>query len=235
MKKNRMMRLASLLLVCVLLTTSVISGTFAKYVSSASGTDTARVAKWGVQVQGFDGMFSQNYSTDDSDYTAIYTNSVISADTDKVVAPGTSGKLAEINVTGVPEVAVEVTYNASDIVLANWIDNEGKFYCPITITINTTKLCGLDYASPEAFATAIADNVAAYSKDYAAHTDLSHTSVQAEYMDITWNWAFEADGTYAVNQQTDVKDTFLGDWVLRGDAHKPVISMKVTCTITQID
>ena len=47
MKKNRMMRLASVLLVCVLLTTSVISGTFAKYVTSVESTDEARVANWG--------------------------------------------------------------------------------------------------------------------------------------------------------------------------------------------
>ena len=50
MKKNRMMRLASILLVCVLLTTSVISGTFAKYTSSATATDTASVAKWQINV-----------------------------------------------------------------------------------------------------------------------------------------------------------------------------------------
>ena len=47
MKKNTMMRVASALLVAVLLTTCAISGTFAKYVSSAETSDTARVAKWG--------------------------------------------------------------------------------------------------------------------------------------------------------------------------------------------
>ena len=47
MKKNRMMRLAAFLLVCVLLTTSVISGTYAKYVSTTTDSDSARVAKWG--------------------------------------------------------------------------------------------------------------------------------------------------------------------------------------------
>ncbi|MFR0985955.1 MAG: hypothetical protein ACLSFZ_04975 [Frisingicoccus sp.] len=45
MKKNRMMRLASSLLVLTLLTTCVISGTFAKYTTQAGGSDTARVAK----------------------------------------------------------------------------------------------------------------------------------------------------------------------------------------------
>ena len=49
MKKNKMMRAASLLLIAVLLTTSVISGTFAKYTTSDTSKDTARVAKWGFE------------------------------------------------------------------------------------------------------------------------------------------------------------------------------------------
>ena len=237
MKKNVMMRVASIMLVLVLMSSSVISGTFAKYVSSGSGTDTARVAKWGVQVQGFDGMFSQTYAKDDdtADEAVVGSNTVISSTDEKVVAPGTTGKMAEINVTGIPEVAVKVTYAASDVVLANWVDNEGNFYCPIIINVNGTALCGLDYATPEAFATAITDVIASKSESYPAHTDLSNTTVQNNYMDITWEWPFEGTVDYLANDQTDVKDTFLGDWVLRGDAYKPVISMKVTCTITQVD
>ena len=50
MKKNTMMRIASVLMVAVLLSTCAISSTFAKYVSSDSATDTARIAKWGVEV-----------------------------------------------------------------------------------------------------------------------------------------------------------------------------------------
>ena len=49
MRKNRMMRLASLMLVLVLLTSSVVSGTFAKYVTEVKGEDTARVARWGFE------------------------------------------------------------------------------------------------------------------------------------------------------------------------------------------
>ena len=51
MKKNTMMRLAAILLVSVLLTTSVIGGTFAKYTTSDNATDNARVAKWGIKVE----------------------------------------------------------------------------------------------------------------------------------------------------------------------------------------
>ena len=43
MKKNVMMRVASALLVAVLLSTCTISGTFAKYVTTSSGNDNAEV------------------------------------------------------------------------------------------------------------------------------------------------------------------------------------------------
>ena len=49
MKKNVMMRVASALLVAVLMTTCAISGTFAKYTTTASGKDAARVANWGFE------------------------------------------------------------------------------------------------------------------------------------------------------------------------------------------
>ena len=48
MKKNVMMRVASALLVAVLMTTCAISGTFAKYTSSKTDSDSARVAVWGL-------------------------------------------------------------------------------------------------------------------------------------------------------------------------------------------
>ena len=50
MKKNKMMRIASVLLVAALLSTCAISGTFAKYIDTASGDATAQVAKWDVAV-----------------------------------------------------------------------------------------------------------------------------------------------------------------------------------------
>ena len=105
MKKNKMMRLASLLLVCVLLTTSVISGTFAKYVSEASVTDTARVAVWDIELDLGDGAAQMPYFTDTvsvdlfstayaSDTDGVDGNTVVSANTDKVIAPGTKGSFS---------------------------------------------------------------------------------------------------------------------------------------------
>ena len=61
MRKNKMMRLASSLLVAVLITTSAISGTFAKYTTQDSASDSARVAKWGVTVMASGNLFGTMY------------------------------------------------------------------------------------------------------------------------------------------------------------------------------
>ena len=50
MKKKLSMRIASCLLIALLMTTCLTSGTFAKYTSSSTANDAARVAKWSFTV-----------------------------------------------------------------------------------------------------------------------------------------------------------------------------------------
>ena len=116
MKKNKMMRLASAMMVMSLMTTSVISGTFAKYVTEDGATDKARVAKWGITVQAGGNLFGTDYAantdtvnTPDSIMAGTST-SVSSSDTDNIVAPGTKNEKGyKIAINGTPEVAYEVT------------------------------------------------------------------------------------------------------------------------------
>ncbi len=114
MKKNLMMRAASVLLVAVMLTTCAISGTFAKYVTSDNVKDSARVAKWGVTVTATGSLFGKTYlnassdipGADDADAATI---SVKSSNEDKVVAPGTKNATGiTATVSGTPEVDVRV-------------------------------------------------------------------------------------------------------------------------------
>lgn len=118
MKKNRTMRVATLLLALTLITTCFVGGTLAKYVREAAGGDGARAAKWGVTIEPNGEMFSETYATHDPTAATLFTNSV--ASTDKVVAPGTSGELNKIVLGGTPEVAVAVNYN-SNLELIDWI------------------------------------------------------------------------------------------------------------------
>ena len=101
MKKNNVMRIASALLVAVLLTTCAISGTFAKYTTTASGDTSARVAKWGfgtaTEIE-FD-LFSDNYN-----------DVVVGTDGALVVAPGTTGTADIVLIADEDAAATEVAY-----------------------------------------------------------------------------------------------------------------------------
>ena len=137
MKKNRMLRLASALLILTLLTTSVIGGTFAKYVSTGSVSDTARVAKWGVEIKTSGTLYSDAYAKKDAEDNKgnlpagweeekitdkDITVASVSTAMDNIVAPGTKsyGKGLSFAISGTPEVAVNVSakITAEDIFLA---------------------------------------------------------------------------------------------------------------------
>ena len=231
MKKNTMMRLASGLLVAVLLSTCAISGTFAKYITEKESTDTARVAKFGVDLAvTVDGAFATEYDADttatDKLGVAIAKTVVAAADDqDNLVAPGTKGDLmASATIAGTPEVAVNVKQEAT-LVLTNWAV-DGTYYCPLVITVDGTKFYGMDYAGEADPLTAFIEAVeGALDSDinYAPNTNLT------ESHSVTWAWAFEGtDG-----KQTDELDTALGNYAAKtGDI---TISFTYKVTVTQID
>lgn len=94
MKKNKMMRIASVLLVAVLLSTCAISGTFAKYTSSTTATSTATVAKWDVKLENkaFSDTITFNFAETWKD-TRTSQDEVLNV-TQNMLAPGTSGSFS---------------------------------------------------------------------------------------------------------------------------------------------
>ncbi|MBR5306648.1 MAG: hypothetical protein IKU47_06985 [Oscillospiraceae bacterium] len=230
MKKNKMMRLASGLLVAVLITTSTISGTYAKYVTEASGTDSARVAKFGVTITAAEEMFSDSYKDAKTTYNASEEGDAITvqADTEgtNVVAPGTNGSLVGFAVTGTPEVDVRVTYEPN-LALDGW-EVDSAYYCPIVIKVGTEEFDGTEYASMTAFETAVEEAIVAKTADYDANTNLS---VVNDDVVVTWTWGYEAGDAAA--GQTDALDTKLGNQAAAGSA--ATIALTVKTTITQID
>lgn len=233
------MRVAGLLLALVLVTSCFVGGTFAKYVTSNGGTDEARVAKFGVTVTAAGDVFAKEYNAKDptvQDYNGdVITKSVISSDK-KVVAPGTAKNDAlTVSVTGKPEVAVEVKYEAhvtlNDALHTdhNWKLADGSYYCPLVITVNGTAYKGLDYASATEFEDAVEGAINSLTKNYPANTDLSASASAG--VNVAWEWPFEDTATGA--KQTDVKDTYLGNQAAAGKA--ATVGIVVTATVTQID
>lgn len=124
MKKIRNFLIVALV-ICTAVTFSEVAGTYAKYTSTAQLTDTARVAKWDIDVEGADMTASTNINLfDHTDANTLATGT----DGKKLIAPGTKGSFA-IDVQNKGEVTAEYTIaftatNASNIAIEYSLDEQ---------------------------------------------------------------------------------------------------------------
>lgn len=218
-RRNRNRVLLGLGVALVAVAAILFSGTLARYITEATGTDTARVARWGVTVDAIngDGLFSTEYATHDSSYGGAL--SVVSSNSDRVVAPGTSGSLGGFSITGTPEVATRISVAVDSASgLTGWLDADANAYEPILWTLTDGE--GTVVVNEGSFAqleTAL-NNI---EIDAAAGTDLSDSDL--DYT-ISWEWPFS---TGAAN---DLRDTFLAD-----QSPAPTVTLAFTVTVAQID
>lgn len=249
-KKHWTLRAAGLLFALVLITSCFVGGTFAKYVTTGGGHESARVAKFGVTMSvANDKAFKQNYTTDDTPISATISNSVESSGPENLVAPGTKGSnFVVLSISGEPEVAVNVKIEASgtdvflkagdypDLTTAAGSDtfHLAADYHPITYTLTkngaatpvvTGKLDAIiDYLNG-------LNGLNGLSKNYPANTNL--TSEIGEYK-LSWEWKFEGGN--------DKADTLLGA-ITAGGMTPPLtvgtygtgVLLTLTATVTQID
>ena len=245
-KKHWTLRAAGLLFALVLITSCFVGGTFAKYVTSGYGHESARVAKFGVTMSvATDTAFKQKYSKDDTTIpeSAQINYSVESSGPENLVAPGTKGSdFVVLSISGKPEVAVNVKIAAEghDVFLkageypdlttaaANKTFTLENDYHPITYTLTKT---GEKDPVVKGNLNDIVDYLNKLSGNYKAKTDL--TSVIGEYK-LSWEWKF-AGGN-------DLADTLLGAVTAGGisTATKPStcgtgVLLTLTATVTQID
>lgn len=220
MKKNKMMRLASGLLIAVLLTTCAIAGTFAKYTTSATSQDAARVAKWG-----FDNAASINI-TDlfKESYSNVQSSGAV-GDISDVIAPGTGNSATfkftydETNVAA-PEVAYNFTVSVDGSV------------CDPTIASNPNIKWKLDNGEWSDWGTLLnsiklLSGDASGSKEYAPGALPSEFGIGDNEHTITWKWMFDTtDG--GVNN--DANDTAMGNAATLAN-----VTIKITINATQID
>lgn len=230
MKRNKLFLLGLFVVFAAVLSLSLVSSTFAKYTSTNSDSDTARVAKWGVAISAanFD-SFDAAYAKDDDSATTISTVSVVSANSENVLAPGTTRNLVGLAISGAPEVAVEVTYTAT-LTLSNWTltDNTTE-YCPVIFTVNGEDfyIGKTDIDDVAELKAAVEAAINGYSAKYDANSDLSGAGAPV----VSWRWEFTKTTTGST--QTDVNDSILGDKAAQGNA--PTITLALTASVVQID
>ena len=212
-KKNTFMRLAMALVLLVLVTTSAVGGTFAKYTSSVNSQDSARVAKWGFEpsTMNITGLF-----------TDVYGATVDSEDGKDVIAPGT------FNEASFKFEYKEGTADAPEVAYRFTVDTTGSA-CATAIKENDNivwYLDGVAQANWDALLVAIqklsgdVDGSADYQPgqlpDAFGVSDNIHT--------IRWEWKFNT------SDAADVDDTAMGN----ADTLASVV-VKITITATQLD
>ena len=214
-KKNWILRIATIAIILAVASAFLVSGTFAKYVTSETGSDTARVAAFGVVVSADADIFT----TSEGDEVEGY--SMLSGDASDVLAPGTTGETTFFTFSGTPEVAVEISFEVTGAgYSADWKvsdEVEADDYFPLLFTAtyaidgddDVVVADGLGYA---AFLAALD----AYTSQYEAGTDISVFSLV-----VSWEWPFEVN---------DEADTYLG-----GLATAPTFELGIKATVTQLD
>jgi hypothetical protein len=249
-KTNKTMRVAGGLLIATLLSTSIVSGTFAKYVTTGSASDSARVAKFGVVVTAEGTLFSKTYLNAEGGNTpggdAAATSLTVSS-SDNVVAPGTKNNTGlKFSITGTPEVDVKVTITASgandiwlgagtyaDMTSSNTTDTftVSEAYYPIKYTL---KKEGTTTAVATGSLSDINTALTNLTSTYKAGTNLADATNNGfgTYV-LTWEWAFESEGNSGIDD-VDRKDTLLGDLIagieIAPSANKPTSTTGTTAS-----
>ncbi len=180
MKKNKILVLGLVAAFVAVLSLTLVSGTWAKYTSTVTGSDTARVAKWS-----FDGadlttkivtvnLFDTIKDSDDNTESDVATS-----ESEDIIAPGTKGTgTFALKNTGEVTAKATVTFKVTNA------DN---------IPVKFTKADGTEV-------TAAADGT--YTLD---EVTLAMNATDATNVKLNWEWPFDA-----VDPNTDAADTTLG-------------------------
>lgn len=184
MKNNKTVKFMALVLFVTILAIILVSGTYAKYTTSATGSDTATVAKWSIKL-GNEDIAKSTEKTFTIDLFSTITNTDGSEEknvkkTDgTLIAPGTMGSFTLASLKNESEVNAKysVTYT-----LAN------ESGVPLEFTTNK-------------------DDESSWKSDFTAinvSNESLATDATATTATVYWRWAFTKDTA------RDTSDTTLG-------------------------
>ena len=209
MKSNKLAKFMALVLLITLLAIILVSGTYAKYTTTATGSDTATVAKWSIMLDTTDITKSSTKT-----FTLNVFDTILDSDgktketnvaTGKKIAPGTSGNFTLASLTNNSEVDAEykVTYS---------IKNDGK----IPLEFSTDTGDSKTWTSYDKLSELNSDSFTEIKQGASATTTT-----------IYWRWAF-SDNADATTR--DTADTALGTATTL-----PEVTVTATIEVQQVD
>ena len=219
MKKNKTMRIAAVLLILCLATTCAISGTFAKYTTSSTGNDTARVAYWGFNDDGvieIANLFETVYTS------AGNNTNVKSVNDDNIIAPGSTNSATftflytdnTAENAKAPEVAYSFTVSTNGSEIADDIKN------------NTNIQWKLDEGTWGTWDDMIAAIEALDGDETYEANEIPAAFAAGKTHTVAWQWVFETAG----DADQDAFDTAMGN-----KATLDSVVLVITITATQVD
>ena len=166
-RSSMMVRLVAVLAVTMMFTMCFVGGTFAKYTSSATGTDSATVAKWSFKVGETDIATTDTFTFDlfktikDSD--GINNETEMNPVDGSIIAPGTQGSF--------------------DLVLTNASQVTAQYAIDYTVTNNNDIPVKFSVDGGTTWTNDLADVAASDSTKLAANSGTTTIKVQ-------WKWDF---------------------------------------------
>ena len=238
---NKKMSILGVLLMAVVVTSYSVSGTYAKYVSSVSVADEARVAKWQI---GLSEDSMKNMDLFQNSYNYGSNGVVVKAlDDARLVAPGTKGQYT-FALTGIIEtnytidVAIVDENTGNTVVLTEQeldptattnelVHNPIKFYLDSDSNVDIDTVTADKIMTFDELKVALTNlykdvdgNKIVYGPGEVNKTDTTYT--------IYWKWDFHTDDA------TDELDTKLGNLIAADETSKTVkLGLKITAQQTQ--
>ncbi len=188
MKKNKLLRRISVgVTALALVSTSVVAASFAKYQTTWTGSDSAKIAKWDVIVDGMEESGTTTNSLDFDLTKTAYTNVAVDDTNDAKVAPGTEGSFA-FEIINKSDVAVDYVYT-------------------FTVTGKPTNL--VFYKVVDGTETVITPVNGVYTvSDPDAALAIGSATQQSATETVSWRWLYEALTVVAEGATYDATATY---------------------------
>ena len=237
-KNKNTFRVAALLLVACLISSVMLSGTFAKYTSEYAGQDTALVARWDFTVS--DG--TTDLGAPDADpiqaldlFSHAYATHINQIDGDYIIAPGVRDEFTvKMNFLSDVDATVTVGFTNTGSTVAAGL--------PIEYSVddgsNWVTIAGL----PAAFVARVVDQNASATNGSENTFTFSRSGIDADTATtitqvVKWRWAFnvaEQEGdTSIAYASNDVTDTGFGN-TSAGGANRTTYILNVSVKAEQI-
>lgn len=206
-KRSNVARLGVLVLALTLITTCLVGGTLARYVTEVDGSAKAVVAKWAFDAKNSNKTIAtENFVIDLGDTTnrSAYPTTDIK---EGVIAPGTTGSFdIVLDGTG-SEVGIDYTVKLAAKADSPAMPDDMVFsFAPITGSNKGVKLAALTDETGTIDYTAAANGM-------------------QKTITVYWSWAFDENDTAENNDNKYQDSTWLMDITVTGKQTTPVVSV----------